>query len=570
MHKTCTQCSAGFTITDEDLAFYDAVSPVIAGTKYLIPPPTLCPDCRYQNRLTWRNERNLYRNICKATGKAVVSIFSPEKTWPPVYEQKYWWSDAWDAKSYGRDMDFTRPFFEQWAELFQVVPQLAMNNQASENCEYTNQSEKNKDCYMMFCSNDSRDCLHGMWVAHGLNCVDCLYVERGELCYEAMNCSHSYHCAFSQNLENCSDVFFSRNCIGCKHCFGCVNLRNKEYFFFNEQLSKEEYEERIREMPLSSHATIQHSLKLFSEFSKDFPRKYYSGANNEDATGDYLLHDHDVHHSFNCRNSEHLCNCQDAWWGRNCRDLTETAENDFSYSLEGAGQSSNALFSKKFIDSSNILYCSHCNFSKNLFGCVGLNHAQFCILNKQYTKDEYEELVPKIIEHMKQTPLRSLNGSFAGHEWGSHFPSELSPYGYNETVAQEYFPLTREEALAKGYGWREAKDETPQVERILPASQLPDSIADIPDDILNWAIECEATKRPFRIIKQELEFYRSQGIAIPHLHPDERHRRRMALRNPRKLWLRQCQKCGTDMQTTYSPDRLEMVYCESCYLESVY
>ena len=33
-------------------------------------------------------------------------------------------------------------------------------------------------------------------------------------------------------------------------------------------------------------------------------------------------------------------------------------------------------------------------------------------------------------------------------EWGEFFPSSLSPFGYNETVAQEYFPMSREDILA--------------------------------------------------------------------------------------------------------------------------
>ena len=32
-------------------------------------------------------------------------------------------------------------------------------------------------------------------------------------------------------------------------------------------------------------------------------------------------------------------------------------------------------------------------------------------------------------------------------EWGEFFPSSLSPFGYNETVAQEHFPMSREEVL---------------------------------------------------------------------------------------------------------------------------
>lgn len=558
MNHSCRQCQASYEITNDDLAFYDAVSPIIGERKYALPLPTQCPACRYRQRLIWRNERNLYKRTCSATGKSVVSIWSPEKQYPPVYEQSYWWSDAWDPKTYGRDMDFSRPFFEQWAELFRATPQLAMNNQMSENCEFTNQSQRNKDSYMIFCSNDSRDCLHGMWLQLCVDCVDCTYLEVSELCYEVLNGKNCYKCMFSRNLENCSDVLFSKNCIGCKNCFGCVNLRNKEYFFFNKKCSKEDYEHHILAMGLDRLPGIVAARTKAEEFFRQFPSKYYTGANEENSSGDYLINVKNTHECFNSRNTENLAYCQDVWRAHNCQDMTETVENDFCYSLEGSASSSNTLFSKKFCDLSNAIYCSHCNFSKNLFGCVCMKHAQYCILNKQYTKEEYEALVPKIIEHMQRTG-----------EWGDHFPSRFSPFGYNETVAQEYFPLSEEEATKQGYQWRRGQDDVSAVSRVVAASALPDSISGVPNNATDWAIQCEVTGRPFRIIKQELDFYRQLGLPLPHLHPDERYRHRMALRNPRKLWSRPCTRCSKEMMTTYQPSRPEIIYCEQCYLDTV-
>ena len=201
---------------------------------------------------------------------------------------------------------------------------------------------------------------------------------------------------------------------------------------------------------------------------------------------------------------------------------------------------------------SNASYC---------FGCIGLhNNEQYCILNKQYTKEEYETLVPRIIEKMRKDG-----------EYGEFFPSSLSPFGYNETVAQEYYPLTKSEAIKDGvFSWSDYESPFPTVEKIIPGSKLPDSIESIPDDILNWAIECEVTKKPFRIIKQELEFYRKHNLPIPRRHPDQRYLDRMSLRNPRKLFERKCDKCGKDMITTYAPERTEMVYCEECYNKVIY
>ncbi|MEI8091811.1 MAG: hypothetical protein WCG98_06440 [bacterium] len=48
-----------------------------------------------------------------------------------------------------------------------------------------------------------------------------------------------------------------------------------------------------------------------------------------------------------------------------------------------------------------LLYCDYCMNCQNCFGCAGLQNQSYCILNKQYTKDEYEKLVPQIIEKMK-------------------------------------------------------------------------------------------------------------------------------------------------------------------------
>jgi uncharacterized protein YbaR (Trm112 family) len=97
--KSCKHCNTSFPITDKDLEFYEKISPVFAGKKYSIPTPTLCPDCRQQRRLSFRNERKLYKRNCDATGKSIISIYSPDKPYK-VYNQDFWLSDKWDPFSY--------------------------------------------------------------------------------------------------------------------------------------------------------------------------------------------------------------------------------------------------------------------------------------------------------------------------------------------------------------------------------------------------------------------------------------------------------------------------------------
>ena len=134
--KVCKQCNISFPITDKDMEFYEKVSPVFGGKKYQIPSPTLCPDCRQQRRFSFRNERKLYKRKCDATGKEIVSIYSPDKPFK-VFHQDYWWSDSWDPMSYGREFDFSRSFFEQFGKLMEKIPHLALTAAFdSENSEY--------------------------------------------------------------------------------------------------------------------------------------------------------------------------------------------------------------------------------------------------------------------------------------------------------------------------------------------------------------------------------------------------------------------------------------------------
>jgi hypothetical protein len=119
--RSCTHCEVNFDITDIDVDFLTRLAPTIAGKKFELPYPTYCPKCRKIRRYAWRNEKNIYRRKCDATGKDIISLFSPDAPCP-VYESDYWYSDKWDAHAYGRDYDFSRSFFEQWGELKQVVP----------------------------------------------------------------------------------------------------------------------------------------------------------------------------------------------------------------------------------------------------------------------------------------------------------------------------------------------------------------------------------------------------------------------------------------------------------------
>jgi hypothetical protein len=158
--------------------------------------------------------------------------------------------------------------------------------------------------------------------------------------------------------------------------------------------------------------------------------------------------------------------------------------------------------------------------------------------------------------------------------YGEFFPSELSPFCYNETIAQEHYPKTKAEILEAGYKWREP--EAKQYKITLQAKDLPDHIKDVSDDILNQIIECEHAGNcneqcmgAFKIIPSELQFYKKMNLALPRLCSNCRHYNRLRQRTPFKLWDRNCAKCKNPIKTSYSPDRKEIIYCESCYNSEV-
>jgi hypothetical protein len=163
------------------------------------------------------------------------------------------------------------------------------------------------------------------------------------------------------------------------------------------------------------------------------------------------------------------------------------------------------------------------------------------------------------------------------YKYGEFFPLEFSPFGYNETTAQEYFPLDEEQTKTLGCNWREIKKRGYKITK--NPEELPDSITEVGDSILNEIIACEHKGEceedcttAFKILPEDLKFYRRMNLPLPRQCPNCRRFQRVKKRNPLKLWHRKCMKegCPNEFETTYTPERPEIIYCESCYNKEVY
>jgi hypothetical protein len=378
-------------------------------------------------------------------------------------------------------------------------------------------------------------------------------------------------------------------------------LRNKSYCFFNEQLNKEEYNKKVAEYGLNTREGVERATNDAHDFWNKFPNKNHQGIKNYDCDGSYVSNSKNVHESFLVRECENIKYSQYLQETPGCKDC-------YDYSIWGDGaelvyeavSSGSGIQNVKFAlltqenvhDTEYTINCT--NGSHNLFGCVGLRKYEYCILNKQYTKEEYEILVEKIKQHMVDMPYIDKEGRV--YKYGEYFPVEMSPWAYNETLAHEYFPLTKEEAVAQGYRWRdqEAKNYVPT----MSAENIPTEIQNVPDTITSEIIECahygncnQNCTKAFKVTIDELSFYKKVGIPLPTLCPACRTMERLNFRLPIKLYDRKCmcagandatgqytnavahehndKPCGETFKTGFSLEGQAIVYCEKCYQQEV-
>jgi hypothetical protein len=545
---TCNQCQKQFEISNIEKNFLGKVN---------LPEPQKCPDCRRQRRFAYRNERKLYHRKCDLTGKQIISIYRPDSPYK-VYDQHEWYGDKWDALDYGRDFDFNRPFFEQLNELMIDVPKISVFASRNENSDYTNGAQQDRNCYMIFVSDHDEDCLYSYGIDTCRDCLDCLNCYKSELCVECIDCSECYNVAYGQQSHNCSDCTFMYDCKGCKSCFGCHGLRGKQNCIFNEQLSKAEYDAKIKELNIGDINNLKAIQQGFEEgVSERQVHQYYDGNNNDNSTGDHII---GCKGCIECYDSGDLEDCGYlifSFKSKDCFDGHVVVDKcELCYETVSTINQYNTQFTFVSFYSKNGMYLDHCQHTQDCFGCSGLKKQQYCILNKQYSKEEYESLKAKIIEHMKKTG-----------EWGQPMPIELSPFAYNETVAQEFYPLAEAEARKHNWKWAEEQDKNSAYQG--PLTQIPDDIKDVDDSIIQKILICEKTGKPFKIIPQELRLYRMHGLPLPRIAFEDRHLARISKRNPRHLWERECQKCRAKIMSSYSTDRPEIVYCEKCYLQTL-
>ncbi len=556
--RVCQNCNNEFVIESDDSAFCE---------KMKVPSPTWCPECRMMRRFVWTSGRILYRQKFDS-GEEGITFYPPGNP-HKIYSQEKWWSDEWDPKSFGKEYDFKKSFFEQWLQLFREVPHptLYTSHTTMINSPWCNGAADLKNCYLCFRSDFSENCAYTNTMAKNKECFDVAFTNDSELCYQAVMANKCYRAFWSQDCEDSQDIWFSRDLIGCSNCIGCINLRNKQYHILNQPYTKEEYAKKLEELNFGSLKNVNDFRARAEKLFLEYPRRQFHGRKNVNVTGDYIFNSKNVHDSYQVGNGENIRYGQLLKLGpsKDAYDYTIFGENsELIYESVWVGLTVNNIkFSFWNYHAHDLEYSFACHGSGNLFGCVGIRNSEYCILNKQYSKKDYQDLVGKIKKQMMEVPY--IDSRKKEYRYGEYFPAEFSPWAYNETSAYEFFPISKEEAVSNGYVWRDS-----DAKEYEPATvSFADDIKDVTDEILGGILKCDDCGKNYRLVKMELDFYRRMDLPIPRQCPLCRDRVRFKQLNPIKIFSRKCAKCGKEIETSYAPDRQEIVYCESCYQSEV-
>ncbi|MDO8530380.1 MAG: hypothetical protein Q7S10_03190 [bacterium] len=543
----CQSCHQAFTIEPEDFQFYERLD---------LPLPERCVYCRWKYLLAfWITGR--FRIAKSAlSGKRIITIL-PESTSFPIYDREEFVSDAWDPLTYGRDYDSSRPFINQLVELQSVVPHPHQTGVKNTNCDWTDDVWESKNVYLTRSGWRAEDVSYGYRTFRCKNSIDVSYCIDTEYSYDCLYCFKCYNLEHSFNCRDCIDSTFLYDCRNCQNCFLSWNLRNKQYCFLNQQYTKEEYFKKIQEFNLKSF-TEREKLKdeFWGHVREDAVHRATYNVKTEQSKGNFLSEGKNCYECYFLEKSE---NCRYCFRGTDSKD---------SIDIMGAVSEKCGLGCLDQWGYGNIcnLYTTQCRYSAYLdsceeceycFGCVGLRKKKYCILNKQYTKEEYEALVGEIKSNMKERG-----------EWGTFWPLKAAYAGYNYSLAGTTFPMTRDEAITFGAKWEEPA--APDYEGV-SGDDLPSTIQEVNDDVIKQRIICPITKLSYNITSFELSFYKERGIPLPRRHFDLRGSvRYQPLNYMTKSHKGVCVYCRKEIEHYYAPELgFQKIACVDCYQKEI-
>ena len=547
--ENCNSCGETFNIKEEDIE---------TAKKYLAPLPTDCYHCRRKLRLSFANYTTFFNRDCDAPNhkEKVISLI-PEEAKCLVEDCEFYWGEK--SKRPHVEYNKNELFFDQFTDLFKKTPQPSLTKDASNfNSPYTAYGNQLKNCYFTFGGLKAEEVDYSTWPIHTRQTMDILIALYSENCYECVFPEKCYNCKFTYFSKNCLDCDFCYDCRNCISCFGCVNLRHRKYCFFNQQLSRETYKEKIKFLRTNTRSGLLEQRRKFWEFVKSQPTRGQRNEHSINSTGNYIVHSKNCKNCFWVLESENVNNGDFLLKLTNSADVTIGSMSNELYSVVLVGRES---FGTKLSVNSNtiseceyVMNCKNCNYC---FGCIGLENKKYCVLNKQYDADKYWELVDEIKTKMLE-----------GGSYGKFFSLKLSPFPCSFKIMIKGYPSDEKSIMEQGGFWHHHQATDTQGLPIIELNDIPDSIEDVGSDITDRAIKY-SSKNLFKIIKHELEWYKRKSIPIPSQPPFERMHERFQAANNFQVMETICSKCHTLIESAVDPKENSMILCEKCYQKEI-
>lgn len=551
--KICMDCKNEFRIEVEDIVFYKM---------FRVPPPKRCPDCRHKQRLAFANYSNIYKRKCNFPGhtEIMISPVAPVIPWV-TYDHETYYGDFWDPMSYGRNIKVEKSFFDQFLELLKVIPQPGVRRgENSINCDYSFYGKDMKDCYYVFGGRKSEDIMFSSSVYRSKHAMDSYSIYDVDTVFNNIGTNGSYKINYGYFSSNCIECDFIFDCRNCQNCFGCVNLRNKNYCWFNEQLTKEEYKKKRGSVDLGSIKTTEEYRVKFLEFLKDNTIRAVRISQSNNCSGEDIRKSNNCFNCFQVEESENLKYASFAIVRlRDSMDVGHSGGAEKIYYSQNCGtKSSDLKFSfavKESIDCEYLMTCKNCS---NCFGCVGLNNASYCIFNKKYEPEEYW----RIVDEIKTKMLKD-------GDYGEYLPMSFSPCAYNSSLANILYPMTEVETKSNGIYWQPDTDIDLKDLKTIQASELPDNVDDVTEELYKTVIIGHISKKPFKIINREVAFYTRNRLPLPTDTPYQRTIDRFKFLNNFKVYQENCFSCSRKIESLYRQSDGYKPLCEQCYQREV-
>lgn len=302
-------------------------------------------------------------------------------------------------------------FFTELNKLLSRFPQVPPEIVNSENSDYGQNLYYCQNQYICFDNAHCSDCIYVYDSYIAKNCMDCDYAVETELCYESVDPVNCFNGDYLEYCTSVRDAFYSANCINCNDIFGCVNLTSKSFCIFNRQLSEAEYREKVE---LYKKWPAERVLSMVEELKKRYPlTQTHEGHNEHSAYGNYIHYNKNCYLCFDAGHNENCGYLYDSFYNKTCYDMTYASQhNQLSCQIIDSANLFNCNYAVLSSSSDDSSYIFNCRNVKDCLGCVSLSNKQYCILNRQFSKERYEEVSKQILKELTSKNLSWANVTF--------------------------------------------------------------------------------------------------------------------------------------------------------------